>query len=110
MTLFHFHIVNAQEYVWANNAGGSNSDAGEGIAKDAAGNIYVTGFFGSGVATFGNITLTGSDIQNLFIAKYDHLTGNCLWAKKADGFLFPDAIAVSSSGDIFVTGYLYGTN
>lgn len=104
------NISLAQGYVWANNAGGNNSDAGEGIAKDAAGNIYVTGFFGSGVATFGTITLTGFDIQNLFVAKYDHLTGNCLWAVKADGFLFPNGIAVSSNGDIFVTGYLYGTN
>ncbi|HYV90328.1 MAG TPA: SBBP repeat-containing protein [Chitinophagales bacterium] len=108
--LFHSHLVVAQGYVWANNAGGSNSDAGEAIAKDVSGNIYVTGFFGNGTATFGSITLTGTDIQNLFVAKYDHLTGDCVWAVKADGFLFPDGIALSPGGDIFVTGYLYGTN
>ena len=107
---FHTHTSVAQGYVWANNAGGSNSDAGEGIAKDAAGNIYVTGFFGSGVSTFGSITLTGSGIQNLFVAKYDHFSGSCLWAVTADGFLFPNGITLSSSGDIFVTGFLNGTN
>lgn len=100
----------AQEYIWANNAGGSNSDAGQGIAKDESGNIYVTGFFGSGTATFGSITLTGSGIQNLYVAKYNPVTGDCIWAVKANGFLFPNAITVSPGGDIFVTGYLNGTN
>src|SRR5438128_1588341 len=90
--LFSTHTTVGQGYVWAQTAGSINSDAGEGIAKDATGNLYVTGFFGNGVCTFGNITLTGSGIQNLFVAKYDHLTGNCLWAVKADGFLFPNAI------------------
>src|SRR5262245_43560911 len=108
--LFHIHPTFAQGYVWAENAGGSNSDSGQGITKDAAGNIYVTGYFGNGSATFGSITITGDDIQNLFVAKYDHVTGNCLWVVKADGFLFPNAITISSGGDIFVTGYLYGTN
>src|SRR5437762_25020 len=106
--LFHTHTTLAQGYVWAHNAGGSNSDAGEAIAKDAAGNIYVAGFFGPGNATFGSFTLNGTGDQNLFITKYDHLTGNTLWAKKADGFLFPDGIAINSSGDIFITGFLYG--
>src|SRR5215217_1554303 len=87
----------AQGYVWANNAGGNNSDSGEGIAKDAAGNLYVTGFFGSGISTFGTVTLTGTGIQNVYVAKYDHITGDCLWAVKADGFLFPNGITLSST-------------
>lgn len=112
ITLCNIHVQAslAQGYDWASNAGGTNSDAGEGIAKDDAGNIYVTGFFGSGNCIFGNVTLNGSGIENLFVAKYDHITGECLWAVKADGFIFTNDIDVASNGDIYVTGYLNGTN
>jgi hypothetical protein len=74
--LFSTTHASGQGYVWANNGGGNNSDAGEAIAKDEAGNIYVTGFFGSGTSHFGAITLTGTGIQNVFVAKYDHFTGS----------------------------------
>lgn len=105
-----FNISSGQGFTWANQAGGNNSDAGEGIAKDAAGNIYITGFFGSGVSSFGSVSLTGTGIQNLFVAKYDHVTGNCIWAAKADGFIFSQGIFVASNGDIYLTGYLNGSN
>jgi len=41
--------------------------------------------------------------------KYDHVTGDCLWAEKADGFLYPDGSspiklsATFSLPDIFYT-------
>jgi hypothetical protein len=99
---------NAGSLVWAQADGGSGYDVGNGIALDAAGNSYVTGFFYSSVATFGNITLTNSGQSSIFIVKYDP-AGNVLWAKQAGGSSFDVglAIAADAAGNCYVTGNFY---
>lgn len=94
---------------WAKSSGSASSDAATDMVKDSAGNIFVTGYFGQGSASFGVITFNGTGIQNLFIAKYDAL-GNCAWAIKADGFIYPTGISITASGDIYITGSLNGLN
>lgn len=73
-------------------------DDGNGLALDAAGNVYLAGL------TF---DLTGNTFQNAVIAKYDS-GGNLLWSKVYNG---PDNardevydIAVDALGDVYVTG------
>src|SRR5439155_15611272 len=74
---------------------------------------YVTGYFQSAVAMFGNLAVTNSAIgsQDIFLAKYDS-DGNVLWVKTAGGSDddVGNGIAADSAGNTFVTGYFYSTN
>ncbi|MDB6123035.1 MAG: hypothetical protein JWQ71_2028, partial [Pedosphaera sp.] len=94
--------------LWAKLAGGNGYDAGNGIAVDSAGNSYVTGFFYSTSANFGNITLTNNGQNNIFVAKYDS-AGNVLWAKQAGGTSFDMgfAIAADAAGNSYITGNFF---
>ncbi len=55
--------------LWAQSAGGTVADAGEGIGVDAASNSYVTGSFTT-AATFGAFTLTSAGGIDIFVAKF----------------------------------------
>lgn len=90
---------------WAKSGGGTSSDIGYGIASDASGSIYVTGYFKSASLTFGTTILTNAGSNDIFIAKYDNI-GNILWAKSAGG-IYSDisyGISTDKSGNIFITG------
>jgi len=104
--IFVAKLDNRGNWLWAKKAGGTDSDYGYGIAVDASGNSYVTGYF-KGSATFGSTTLTNNGFANIFIAKLDS-SGNWLWAKNA-GYsgcgTSGNGIAVDASGNIYVTGY-----
>jgi hypothetical protein len=104
--------TNAQTPNWnwaANNSNGTYNDAGNSVAVDSMGNVYVTGTFGSPTLTLDGITLTrqsevGTDI---FISKYDP-TGNIIWAKNFGGGTYEtysNCIAVDNGGNIYVTGW-----
>ncbi|HRR51788.1 MAG TPA: SBBP repeat-containing protein, partial [Candidatus Cloacimonas sp.] len=60
-------------WLWAKQAGGTNYDYGYGIAVDAYGNSYVTGYFKSSSCSFGTITLinNNSEFIDIFAAKLD---------------------------------------
>ena len=94
-----------EDWIWANQAGGTDLDWGESIAVDDNGNSYVTGrFYGS--ATFGTTTLTGSGDSDIFVAKLD-INGNWLWAKQAGVTSDSYGIAVDANGNSYVTGCFY---
>lgn len=69
--------------IWVAGAGGPNDDQGNAIARDNAGNLYVTGFFRGNITFYGspNITLNGSGNDHAFIAKYSP-SGAVLWARQ----------------------------
>lgn len=68
----------AGAYVWAAQAGGLGWDYVNGIAVDAAGDVYVTGSFASYSVTFGpNIVLYNSSAASeVFVAKLTVLPGS----------------------------------
>jgi hypothetical protein len=92
---------------WARRAGGNIDDAGSCVTTDAAGNIYVAGYFAGSSITFGTFTLNNSNLGNmdLFLVKYDP-NGNVLWARKAGGMSdeIPYGICIDGGGDVVVTG------
>src|SRR6185436_9481891 len=88
--LFFFaqHLFSqSQDWQWAHNAGGTNWDFGNDVATDRVGNVYVTGYFASDSATFGNVTLENSGnapYEECFLAKYNSF-GSLVWVKRAGG-------------------------
>jgi len=107
--IFIAKLDSSGNWLWAQNAGGTGSDWGNGIAVDASGNSYVTGYFDSD-ATFGSTTLTNNGGYDIFVAKLDS-SGNWLWAKNAGGTGtdWGNGIAVDASGNSYVTGYFQST-
>ncbi|CAA6825340.1 MAG: Unknown protein, partial [uncultured Aureispira sp.] len=98
----------AGNFLWAKSMGGSGNDFGRGIDLDAAGNVYITGFF-SGTIDFdpsprlSNLTSMGS--EDIFIQKLD-FNGNFLWAKNMGGFSYDygNDIAVDLNENVHTTG------
>ena len=102
----------AQNWQWVRTAGGLNYDYSQSMVTDAAGNIYETGYFTSATITFGSITLTNSGTNvSMFLVKYNS-AGNVVWAKSVVGSsdVNPFAIAVTTSGNIYVTGLFAGAS
>ncbi|MEN6445428.1 MAG: SBBP repeat-containing protein [Candidatus Cloacimonas sp.] len=104
-----------EDWLWAKQSEGTNSNSGNSIAADANGNIYVTGCLGSST-TFGTTTLYWIGELDIFVAKLDS-KGNWLWAKQAGGTSYDvgNSIAVDTNGNSYVTGYFqysatFGTN
>lgn len=99
----------AGNVVWAKTAAGTNACQGNGVAVDAATNVYVTGFI-SGWADFGSgmITNTNNAYFNgtAFVAKYDR-DGVLQWAKKGgtNGLGYGQTIVTDPYGYIYATSY-----
>ena len=78
LTLF----VSSSQYLWHQNAGGSNSDNVRGLDVDDQGNIYVCGNYHQ-IAYFGALNSTpSSGSSDIFVAKLSS-TGDWLWVKTA---------------------------
>ncbi|MCB9317449.1 MAG: SBBP repeat-containing protein, partial [Lewinellaceae bacterium] len=94
--------------LWARSGGAGNFDTGNGIAADAAGNVYVTGAFRNN-ADFGSQTVSSVGDSDVFVAKYD-ASGNVLWARSggAGNFDTGNGIAADAAGNVYVTGYFRG--
>ena len=92
--------------VWAKSAGGPSDDGSTGICSDAAGNVFITGYFQSAAITFGTVALTNTGSYDIFITKYD-ASGNVIWAKNPVGasYDYASGICTDTKGNLFLTGY-----
>lgn len=91
-------------WLWAERAGGVNTDRGMGIALDSSGKVYVTGFFGYD-AVIGGTGLNCAGSWDIFVAKLDP-DGNWLWAVGAGGLGYDlgDDLVLDSEGNIYLAG------
>jgi len=108
--IFVAKLDSSGNWLWVKQAGGTSGDDGHNITVDDNGNSYVTGYYYSGIATFGTTTLTSSGYEDIFVAKLDS-NGNWLWAKQAGGtgHDYGLSIAVDANGNSYVTGYFDGS-
>ena len=119
--LCSFSLFSQPVYSWASRIGGNgfgNDDAGNSIALDASGNVYITGYFSGINVDFdpgaGVQPLSSKGNKDTFVAKYNS-SGAYVWAFSIGGFDggFNDAfsndqgksIAVDGSGNVYITGF-----
>lgn len=108
------YVSNAQPfYNWAKRIGGGSVDRGTSTTVDASGNVYTTGVF-VGTVDFdpgaGIQNLVSAGANDVYISKLD-ATGQLVWAKRMGGTSgdYGNAIAVDASGNLYITGYFWGT-
>jgi hypothetical protein len=112
--VFVSKLDSAGSFVWAGAMGGGSSDVGFGVAVDAAGNVYTTGWF-SVTADFdpgpGAFNLTSAGFEDVFVSKLDS-AGNFVWARamgSAGSFELGAGVAVDGAGNVYTTGPFDGT-
>ena len=104
-------IAGAPDWIWGKMGGGPANEEAKDLCTDAAGNIYVTGFFNSQEITFGKDTLRSAGSADVFVVKLDP-SGNVLWARSAGGESndIGNSICVDALGGVYITGYFQSQN
>lgn len=95
--------------VFAKNYGSTAGDIAKGVALDAAGNLYVCGFY-SGTMTVQGSSITSRGLFDAFLAKLDS-NGVLLWLKSAGGTGSDIAhgVVVDGQGNVGITGEFQST-
>ncbi|MBC7536045.1 MAG: T9SS type A sorting domain-containing protein [Ferruginibacter sp.] len=108
--IFIMELDTAGAFQWAKQIGGSEGDEIDGMAKDSAGNLYLTGYF-VGTVDFDPgpavNNLISTTFLNNFILKLDN-NGNFIWAKQFSPNS-TDNIHVDAAGNVYITGDFAGT-
>lgn len=100
-------------YEWAKDIGSTGYEYSVGIATDASGNVYTTGYL-TGTVDFdpgaGTQNLTSAGNLDIYITKFN-AAGNFVWAKRmgSGGDDESTGIAVDASGNVYSTGIFPGT-
>lgn len=93
--------------IWAASAGGNGDDLSLDVGLDPSGNVFVGGFSGSDLFTFGpNLVFGSLGDRNILLAKYS-AAGVVLWARSAGGSAEEriQRLAADASGNCFITGF-----
>ena len=110
---------NSGTQTWIQRFGGDNilyqgsiseSDQVNGIAIDAAGDIYATGDFVANTS-FGGVAMTLPSVGTGFIGKFSPATGDALWIKTGGGQNGNQSLAIAvdqNGGGIATTGTFQG--
>ncbi len=110
---FNPALSGAASRVYASYLGGSGGDGGEGLAVDAAGNAYVTGFTtSSDFPTVGAVQSMRQGIRDAFVTKVNANATALLYSTYLGGGQLENGrgIAVDGAGSAYVTGYTNSPN
>jgi hypothetical protein len=97
-------------YLWARTGGSSTSYYdGQGIALDAASNVYITGTFAYGSITLGTTTLANAGSSDFYVAQLNG-AGQWGWATRAGGAGIETGthLVADGRGSVYVMGYYEG--
>lgn len=110
LLLLHSSLISQNFWVYA--AGSIKEDEAMDICYDNSGNIISAGYFSAQIPFGSGIVLntTGSGVPDLYISKSTP-AGQIVWAQKAGGIGSDKALSVAAdaSGNIYITGFYYGT-
>ena len=99
--------------IWANSAGGTETDGARSVTVDSKGNCFITGYSTSPLLTLGNnIMVNPEQFQNMFVIKYG-IKGDLVWAKFADkntNAICGNDIVADSLGKLIIVGEFSGTD
>jgi hypothetical protein len=104
-----------QNFSFARQMGGPGIEQALGIALDASGNVYTTGYYQQygdydpGPATY-TIPAPPSGLPDIFVSKLD-AAGNFVWLRTMGGTNIDEArtITTDATGNVYIAGYFYGT-
>jgi endonuclease V-like protein UPF0215 family len=107
--IFVLKLNSSGTFQWVSTFGGTASDAGYGITIDSSGNSYITGYF-NGTVNFGGGDVTSAGGTDIFVLKLNS-SGTFQWVSTFGGTSNDNGqgIAVDSSGNSYITGYIQGT-
>jgi hypothetical protein len=94
---------------WVKHAYGPGDERGKGVACDASGNVFVTGYFKDTVYFEGTM-LISPGLDNVFLAKYNP-AGTLLWVIEGGSAseTWASSVGVNSAGEAWITGSFEGT-
>ncbi len=103
------YLTASGAHSWSQAFGGSEDERATGVAVDGGGRLYVTGSF-SGTLSVGGTQLTSQGDADLFVASFSSAGGTLRWAKGFGGAGedVGEAIAVTSTGTVYLTGGVTG--
>ncbi|WP_324679127.1 hypothetical protein [Hymenobacter sp. GOD-10R] len=106
--VFVAKLTRAGQVQWATKAGGRGFEQATGLALDAWGNAYVSGYSDSAPAAFGSATIANPDGEyqyNAFVAKLDP-AGTWQWVQQSGGVGVDRGydVAVDPSGIVWTIG------
>ncbi len=95
--------------LWARPAGSTAFGEGQGLANDAAGNLYVSGYFTGSILSNG-VAIPSTGSSDLFLSKYSP-AGSLIWMRTAGGTgqEMGRDLAVDPQGNVIMTGTFTGT-
>jgi Secretion system C-terminal sorting domain len=113
--VFITRLTSAGAFAWAKKIGGAANDRAAGGSIDAAGNLYVSGFF-AGTADFdpgtavSNLTAASTAGYDAFVTKLN-AAGNFTWARRMGGTAsttMSSNVDIDGSGNVYLSGHFSG--
>ena len=100
--------------VWAGRGGSAGADAGNGVATDPSGNVFMTGYYTGTMSFYDSSSQLSNTLaqyggQDVFLVKYNPY-GQVLWGARtgSPGTDAATALATDATGNVYVTGYYAG--